>query len=220
MIRRSLQCLVAYLATVATPVIAAPFVNLNFEQATVPPGTPDGSLISASIAFPGWTPRAYGSALSNVYYDLMSADFATVALDDSAFHSAPPPPEGAYYATLFYDSSSGGHSSISQTGTIPAGTKSVQLLSDEFLGSPRVWIGGWEVSLSRLASGPSFFARYGGDVSSFAGQTVELELRDRQGVTRLDSVMFSTQQVPEMSLAGPAVLVSVCIAKAMRRAGR
>ena len=47
-----------------------------------------------------------------------------------------------------------------------------------------------------------------------------LELRDRQGVIRLDSVMFSTQQVPEMSLAGPAVLVSVCIAKAMRRAGR
>src|SRR5437867_33193 len=34
---------------------AAPFVNLDFEQATVPSGT--GSQMSASLAFPGWTAR-------------------------------------------------------------------------------------------------------------------------------------------------------------------
>jgi hypothetical protein len=47
---------------------AAPFVNLDIEQATIPPGTLPG-FVNASAAFPGWTARIGAVPASSVLYN-------------------------------------------------------------------------------------------------------------------------------------------------------
>src|SRR5436190_1440681 len=61
---------------------AAPFTNLDFEQAIVPPGTPSPGTVSSSLAFPGWTVRIGNSAINSVYYDYDGIGEAAVALYD------------------------------------------------------------------------------------------------------------------------------------------
>jgi hypothetical protein len=218
MIRTFVQLHLLCLAAVAAPAVAAPFVNLNFEQATVPPGTQAGNLISISTAFPGWTGRAYGNDLASVYYNPSNLDHAALALRDSNSPFGLPSPEGNFFAILFYDIGSGEHSSLVQTGTIPVGSQSIRLLADDFLGlpPPKLFLNGWEISLSKIAPGPAFFGRYSGDISQYAGQTVQLELRDSGHNLSLDAVSFSIEQVPEPSFLFEVIVLAIVLGNRFR----
>ena len=57
--------------TSASRLLAAPFVNLDFEQSTVQPSDPTVDPVSA--AFPGWTARFDGAQTNFVYHNVAGA---------------------------------------------------------------------------------------------------------------------------------------------------
>src|SRR5947207_9709732 len=83
---------------------AAPFVNLNFEQATVPTGTPPSDHYSATAAFPGWTPRIGNVVQTTVNYDYDGTGGACVVLyDRDPGTGGWSVPEGKYAVELVTD---------------------------------------------------------------------------------------------------------------------
>jgi hypothetical protein len=186
------------------------FQNLNFEEASIPVSTPVNSSIPISEALPDWTAYFTSGTTVNaqmqVNYDTISLGGPIISVIDA---SAPAfaPLQGTYSAFLFGGGSSTPlySASISQTGTVPAGTQS--LLFDAYVsGAPFVvTLGGQAINMTPLET----FAHYtlwGGTIpSSFAGQTETLSFTEppaigvQPSMFELDNITFSTQSIPEPS---------------------
>jgi len=198
---------------------AAPFVNLNFEQATVPPGTPAG-FVPASQAFPGWTPRIGNSVLSTVAFNETGIGEGEVVLFDMPLAIGGGVPQGRFGACLITDLGFNVPASLSQVGDVPAGTKSLRLLADNFRPPPVVRINATDVPLVRLTPPGLFFPiEYGADITSFAGQTVDLAISSGLlGTTPLvigDAITLSATPIPEPQL-NVATVLCLLIAPARR----
>lgn len=96
-------------------------------------------------------------------------------------------------------------STISQTGLVPTGTKSLSI--DAYVsGAPFiVTLGGQTISMIPLQVFPTY-TEYGGNIpSAFAGQAETLNfteppatgLQPQPSMFELDNIMFSTSSVPE-----------------------
>lgn len=107
---------------------------------------------------------------------------------------------------------------IAQTGTIPSGTQSIRLLSNNpFSLGFSLLFGGNTIPLFNVGTTANGRPIWGGDVSSFAGQTGELRF---QGAGYLDYIQFSTQTVPEpsmLSLFGLGALLFGCRSRLVTR---
>jgi hypothetical protein len=191
------------LAGAGARVGAAPFVNLDFEQATVPPGT--ATTIAASAAFPGWTPRIGTFVLSDVYYNYPGIGEASVVIYDQPLSiGGLPVLEGRFSVTLISGTDSDLESSLSQQGDIPAGMRSLR-----FLGPPRpsavIAVNGTVLELVSLPNPGSSLPLWGADITAFAGSNVDLRLSSVHppmgNVAGIDSLRFSTQPIPEPSQA-------------------
>jgi len=92
---------------------------------------------------------------------------------------------------------------IEQTGLIPVGTQSIQAKFSVGATDFTVSLNGQNIPMSPLASA-SAFTLFGGDVSAFAGQTVDLSIsalsvspQNTFNIVSVDSIVFSTTAVPE-----------------------
>lgn len=214
--------LAAVLSFAASAVWGTPFVNLDFEQASVPPGTLPRDAISTSVAFPGWT--AGPGNVSTIRYENRVLDEATVVLVDTQGESYGqyPVPQGGFYARLYsyFDTPTiNATSSIEQSGDVPAGTHSIQLLTD-FTAPPLVFVNGSPIPLQKLGySSSPYFQVLGGDISQFQEQTVDLELNSGlSGFPVVDAITFSPQVVPEPGSG--FVMIAASAALVMSRARR
>ncbi len=185
---------------------AAPFINLNFEQATVPPGTQ--FVTSAALAFPGWTPQINNVPLATVYYNDAGIGEPAVALyDEPAEGLGIPLLQGNFYAVVVGSIGGGFRGSLSQVGDVPAESRSIRLLAESFRGPPRVYFNDVSIPMVRLAGDEliGYPAEFGGDITAFAGTAmVELRLENTVPphgyIAGFDAVAFSPIAIPEPNL--------------------
>ena len=201
---------------------AQPFKNLDFESATLVRAVGDvyPATVQFAAAFPGWTVTIVGALDTNALHDNMALDSAAISIIDT--NSIIPPAgaviDGRYTALL---QSGLGYSNgvmfatdttLSQTGLVPPGTKSLQFKAVEAFdrsGTMAVTLGGQALPLTSLRSGTNY-TLYGADVSQWAGQTAQLSFtvfgeNPHVNVENLylDDIQFSTQPV---RAAPPAIL--------------
>jgi hypothetical protein len=186
------------------------FQNLDFEQASIPPGTRPSPSVPISGALPDWS--AYFTSGTTVYpqtsvgYDVLTAGGNNISLVDSSAGYGVGPIQGNYSVMLFSGGDNPYYSaSISQTGLVPAGTESL-LFDAVGTGVPFiVTLGGQTINMTALQSFPNYTV-YGGNIpSAFADQVETLAITEPTTTSRpasileLDDISFSPTAVPEPS---------------------
>lgn len=173
-------------------------MNLDFEDATISP-TPIGQWTypaDPTQCFPGWT---VGGSETVVSYNSLSSSAPAVVLMGPDFPNFPyyAPLEGSYSVLLQYFSSAQSPS-LSQTGLIPAGTKSINFLVGSNKSDAAVTLNGVNIPMVPISGG-----RLAGDVSAFAGRVVQLTISSPGGTgptsdwLYFDDVQFSPSMIPE-----------------------
>ena len=217
----------ALLLSAANGLAQGSFQNLNFEQAALhvapTPVGGWGGVIDPMLAFPGWTVSQNAEVIYNNLSlgapaaDLIGPNFP----NGTGFTSL----QGSYSALLYYYAYSDLFSSpvLSQTGVVPSGVKSINLLFDPRFEVPRITLGGVDIPLAPVSGG-----RVAGDVSSFAGQTEPLTVSiwgNNQGdhFTYFDDIRFSSLPTPEPGVLGLSALGALLLGWRVlgrRRCGR
>ncbi len=200
-------------AVLATPFVARAqgFFNLDFESANVGGYATGSSDVPITLALPGWTGTYASSQFGTnqtlqVGYDAISLGGAVISVvDDNAAQYGFGPLEGRYSVALFSQGlASPVSSTISQAGLVPTGTMSLRVQMSWGGAAPVVTLGGQPITLVPLQTFPNY-TLYGGDVSSFSGQTAALSFVEpppsvgSPGWVVLDGVSFSPEAVPEPS---------------------
>jgi hypothetical protein len=207
---------------------AAPFINLDFEQATVPPNVLLSENFSAAAAFPGWTTRIGNVALSTVYYNSAGIGGPFIALYDYPLGIGGfPVLEGRYSPALHGLVPDGTEASLSQIGDIPADARSLRLLSPPDR-PPLIKINGELLSLVLLSNPGPTLPLWGADITAFAGSTVELRISTAHSVDEVgrglfsgaDALIFSSIPIPEPSSAALVALIMWIIGAWCHRAKR
>jgi hypothetical protein len=180
---------------------AAPFVNLDFEQATVVPV--GGGFIQAAAAFPGWTPRIGNSTTSNAAYNTLSHEGPPrVSLFDVP--TVVPVLQGQYMAALGSWAPFPEYSSLEQAGQVPADALTIRMLANWYLGPPVVRMNGVIVPMQSLTPSVSNIGIFAGEISAFAGSTVLLQLSSGKPPSQIvvfDAIEFSPLPIPEPTAA-------------------
>lgn len=194
------------------------FVNLDFERAMIAPTPPGGwgDVTEASQAFPGWS-----VASGLVLYNNVTIGSPAVSLLGPYFPQAVAyaPLQGSYSALIEYFGYSGPSPVLSQTGSIPVGARSISLLVASGTPASDVIVAMNGVNIPLISSAGE---RLAGDISSFAGSTVELALSAANPAkfVYFDDVQFSSVTVPEptiFSLTFAAIIVFGCGRKGLQR---
>jgi len=180
-------------------------------------------LRSLSSDLPGWngslinTSTIVTTPQTQIVYDGISTGGDGISIiDDNA--PGVEPLEGNYSVFLF----GGGapsvvSASISQTGLIPAGTEFLLMDAWTFNASPVVAINGQAINMVALQTFANY-TLYGGDISSYMGDTVTLSFTDPAPASDapsqflLDNVSFSTTAVPEPSSLALVVMGGLALA--------
>jgi hypothetical protein len=147
------------------------FHNLDFESASFSGYLPD-SQVPISAAMPGWSAYLGAASIQTVVYDGVSVGSGQVSIADSFISvGSLSPIQGSYSALLFGGAFGAG--TISQTGLVPTGTKS--LVVDMRWGqvSPLVTLDGQTIAMLPVKVFPTY-AIYAGDIAQFAGQSATL----------------------------------------------
>jgi len=201
------------------------FVNLNFEQAVIPPGSLN--FVAASNGMPGWT--IYNNYPGNdlVLYDTFTLGSPAVGIHDGLYpqNGALAPLQGIYSAFLQPSALGGSPGAIGQIGRIPSAAQSLRFYAVGVDPALLVSFGGYSLSLMPIGSGPNYTI-YGADISPYAGQTGELLFQAAMPAgglslgTELDNIFFSTTPVPEPSVIALFALSALILGGALRRRNR
>jgi hypothetical protein len=200
------------------------FQNLDFENGVFVPAPTNQNPFAVDwvLAMPGWTGLIGTNQQTVVSHNALSLSVANITIQGPDYPSAGLF-HGQYYVVLQggLDPKTGQGSvgsAIAQTGTIPSGTQSIRLLSNNpFALNYILTFGGNIISMANVGTAANGRTIWGGDVSAFASQTGELRF---QGAGYLDYIQFSTQQIPEPSafcLVGLGALLFSYRARLMRR---
>ena len=188
----------------------ATFQNLGFESANLPiiPSGSFGGYVPVANGLPGWNVYLGTSQQAQVLHNSVTLGASVVGImgPDFSFLTRI---QGSYTALLIggLNSSTGNNldASIAQTGTIPGSTRSIQFKANPGNGDFIISMGGQSIPVVALQSLLNS-TLFGGDISSFAGQTAELRItavsdaiNHGLNVFTIDSILFSTQSVPEPS---------------------
>jgi len=179
------------------------FQNLSFENGTIIPDGSSPHSINAEAALPGWT-VSYGSGPGgvNIMYNAFNLSYAAVGLHDSK--STITQPLQGNDSVMLQSSQypfAGDSASLSQTGLVPNGTKSMVFMGSGIPGYFQVSLGGQTLSLTPL-SVTSSYTLWGADISWAAGTTAALQFTvngSQFSTLLLDGIQFSTQPAPEPS---------------------
>ncbi|MGH7179349.1 MAG: hypothetical protein ACREJC_18375 [Tepidisphaeraceae bacterium] len=194
--------IVAVVALGSGTVCANPFVNFDFEQATVVPTGPQ--FVQASPAFPGWTARIGSSVISAVAYNYHGIGEAEVALydqPDGPFNI--PLLQGSYMAVMINSTTPAFTASLEQTGDVPADARSLHFLTSRTRPPPRVTLDGATLPLFQMSSDVvTEKAEWAADVGGFGGVTALLRFSTSPTLPYgysfgLDDIRFSTEFAPE-----------------------
>jgi len=185
------------------------FQNLSFESANLPillPGQ-SGGVVPATDAIPGWQGYLGANQTFGVFFNDVSLGAPAISIHSSS--SSFTPIAGNYSVILqpqFNPNNLPGRDSaaVAQTGQIPAVSQSLRFYSGS--GSMQVSFAGQNIPLAQLGITGNYLI-LGGDISAFAGQTGELRFTVPSGpfsynIPYLDSIVFSTQSIPEPSTFG------------------
>ncbi len=191
------------------------FQNLNFEQAdpVIVVGIPYYSfVVTAASALPGWSGSIGGVPVTQVFLNNYTLGAANIDIFGPGWNSSEPGIiDGNYTVFLQAGSSFTGvgafNTSLSQKGTIPAGTQSLEFKTWDWLPSTSILavsFNGNSLSPMVIGTGANY-TLYGADLSAFAGQTGQLEFTsvfNNNGPSwiELDDIAFSTTAVPEPSI--------------------
>jgi hypothetical protein len=199
-------------ANLAQAALGQSFVNLNFEDATVPtvfPGGLTGGDVDPALAFPGWT---VGNSLNGrlyVGYNAATLGAPSVELYGPNNDFQLDPLQGSFTAQLeYYNIPSMGLPTLSQTGLVPAGAQSINFLvggHSPTEDAAAMMINGVTIPLVPISGG-----RMAADISSFAGQVVQLTFTtstdQHNNLFYFDDIQFSASPVPEPSTFAQAAL--------------
>jgi hypothetical protein len=196
---------------------AQSFRNLDFEAAGSQTIPANAVWLSWSLAATGWQ-HAPGADTFFVYHNPPATNLTQAySLVDSS-SSQWKPLAGNFslalssgYYSLAQPNANWVPAEVSQSGVVPNDAVSFRLLAE---GDFQVYINSTRIEMSNLGGN-----LFGGDVTSFAGQLVNLEIVSAS--TRLhdpvliDNLSFSTQAVPE-----PSILAVLGLGLAAMFAGR
>jgi hypothetical protein len=173
------------LVTLGDSIQAAPFQNLGFDDANTNNASGSGNLTGTPAdLLPGWKIFSGNHPLKNVNVDFVPSGDDYAILYSTNIYLAlgfpPPPVDGRFSLTLIplfdVDQSQSIPYTLEQTGDIPAGASVIH-----FLG---FWSGRLELTLNGSAIPLVYVPRPSGvvpefdvygDISAFAGQTVDLK---------------------------------------------
>ena len=194
------------------------FQNLDFEAAQLVSTTGRPSFVDFAAAAPGWAGHLDGVLQTSIWSNNLPVGSGGYFTMD-----APPwtVPQGQY--AISFGSGFGANTNetatLSQTGQVPIGSKSLTFLVSVF--KPDLSLGGQDLPLADLGYGPAGSSvLWGADVSAFAGQTVEL--RFSVGAVFLDDIRFSESPIPEPCtrvLAGLGILALLVVRRGRLRSG-
>jgi hypothetical protein len=192
------------------------FENLNFEQANLTP-IPAGQFggeVPISSALPGWSGSIGGVSATEVLQNNTTLGQASIDILGPSWNSGPGIIDGNYSVYLQSGGTPGNSTtpanvSLWENGTIPANANSLEFSA--WNQSPATAIftvsfAGNSLSPVLLSSAQSPSGQpynvYGVNLSSYAGQTGELEFtsvfnQNGSSWTELDDISFSTTAVPE-----------------------
>jgi hypothetical protein len=200
---------------------AGAFQNLDFEEASSQPAPPNYvpwdayDPIDASAALPFWTVYEDASLATAVWGQPVALDETSVALVSVGSYDTPI--QGMYSVQLYAVSwAPQGYfhtASISQTGDVPVGSRSIQFLmrspptaGGQVEAVPTVSLDGVTIDVFPIATNSGVITM-AGDVSAFAGSTAELTFASigpsgapgtsGEDLFDLDAISFSPEVVPE-----------------------
>ena len=193
--------IIQFLAATAMWGRAQFFVNLDFEAAIVVPGDPFFGFLDWELAVPGWR-HSDGSDTSIVYWGMQHIGMGQyyLLMDSSSPVYAPGTQLAGNYSLAFASgvrqssdpSTPWVNAFIAQTGLIPPGTRSLQLLAR---GPFRVVVGGVDIPMY-----PGSGTSYSGDISRFAGTVAEVKIINTATTihtpTVVDNIGFSSASAP------------------------
>jgi hypothetical protein len=160
------------------------FQNLDFESATVPPSS---TSLFVSEGLPGWEVHSFSDEkLTTMLYNAYVGGPNVSLLGQDAPSGLI---EGNFTALLM-------GVSIKQAGDVPSSAQSLLFKANASDGGFAVTLGGNSIPIIPLEV-TSNYVLYGGDISSFAGQTTVLAFSS--SYLYLDSITFSSQPIPEPS---------------------
>ena len=196
---------------IAAPAPAAPFVNLDFEQAQVQPINPN--FIVAATGMPGWTPRIGGVHIANLDYNSIGIGLPAVSLfDREDTQLGLPIPQGLYYAAVNSGSSVLAESLIDQIGDVPSDSRSIEIIA---YARPLVFLDETPIELVRIEyplPGLGFgWARFAGDITQMAGQSsVKLTITSGPaGGGAFDDIRLTSRVIPEPGMTQVLVVLHI-----------
>ncbi len=207
---------------------------MDFEHPQFVPvsGFPSGQ-VQFGAAFPGWTALAGTNPVTVALSNNLYLDSSGISIIDAAYPAISKVPLDGSYGAIIQAGVVNGISDpqdivLLQSGLVPSSSQSLRFkvaFSNVGSGALIVTLGGQQLSLIPLASGPNY-TFYGADISSWAGQTAELDFRlvtARPHVVNreafLDSIEFSDIAIPEPSVAGLMAAGGVVLAWRWKRGG-
>jgi hypothetical protein len=194
------------------------FQNLDFQAAQLTFESSNSIEIATSNALPGWSAFSGTSQLSAVpYFNGSAFAYAVALVGTNAFNV-----DGNFATFLSQGGSVGsdiyGPGSISQTGTVPVGSKTLLFYAFSAPSSSLlVALNGQNLSYEAVSSvaNSSYFSPvtlYGADISGYAGQTETLQFSVTSRYSVLDDIQFSSQPVPEPSVLALLLVASGILA--------
>ena len=184
----------------------ASFVNLDFEQAVIvldqsneyPPFA-----AVASNALPGWSFNGNRVGANDINYNFTTGGSAAVSIHDINTQFGQVPILQGHYSVFLQGEFAFRPDALSvslwQSGQIPSTARSLIFWGGPGAATFQITFNGQNVPFSIIGSGSNYNI-YGGDISTFSGQTGELRftaLPRRESV--IDNIQFFTQSIPEPS---------------------
>jgi len=210
------------------PLCAQPaFENLDFESAHVPDLPPEQSeSVPFSDALPGWTGYFGATPATTALHNSFTLGLYNVSIlgPDFTFPGGGVQILDGQYSAMIQAGENPPSppvpTAIAQTGLVPLGSHSIQMsvwgnVPNDINGFS-VTLGGQVLNLLVMPQSPYNFTVFG-DVSSFAGQTLELRITasplpsNSNTTFELDDISFSPAYIPEPRMATLLVLGALLI---------
>ena len=209
------------------------FQNLDFESAILAdiPSGQGGSFVSISDAFPGWTGYIGTNQVTQVRQNNLtlgepSIDILGPSWSGISGIAANGIISWQYTALLqagTYPDRPPADAALAQIGQVPITAHSLQLKELGASGSQFiVSLAGQTIPLIQIGGGTNYVL-YAGDISQFAGQTVELRLTSHGSPDYpfpwdfVDDIVFSAQSIPEPSVLTLSALGTILLSRRLLR---